>query len=106
MKTPNYIKTEMKKQDNLKRYSKSYFITELLKASDERFDTLVMGFEIALSELKTMSESNLKFNPMKYYKQTFGLKGGTFKNLYEDMKNFQSLLNDETFPYFAYWNKQ
>ena len=91
----------------LKRYAKSYFITELLKSrTDDKFDTLIMGFEIALSELKTMSKSNLKFNPMKYYKQTFGLKGGTFKKLYEDMKNFQSLLNDETFPYFAYWNNK
>jgi hypothetical protein len=75
-----------------------------LKSSDEKFDTLVMGFEIALSELKTMSESNLKFNPMKYYKQTFGLKGGSFKKLYEDMENFCSLLNDETIHVFAYWN--
>ena len=95
------------KLQELKRYAKSYFITELLKSkTDEKFDTLTIGFEIALSELKTMSESNLKFNQMKYYKQTFGLKGGNFKKLYEDMKNFKSLLNDETFPYFAYWNNK
>ena len=61
--------------DYIKQYAKSFFINQiLLSKTDEKFNSLVMGFDIARKELETMSTSRIRFSPTSYYKSVFGLQ--------------------------------
>ena len=81
------------------RFGKSHFlknITQSIKqdTDDCIFNNSIMGFNIAIKELETMSKSRIRFQDTKYYKDVFGLKGRTYKSLYKDMCLLRKCLED------------
>jgi len=86
--------------NKMKKYASSTFCNQIYNAkTDNKFNIILMGFDVAIQELNTMNNSSLRFSNTNYYRNTFGLTGRTYKQLFNDILNLKSILENR------YWNK-